>query len=200
MCWPIQSTRRARSRTAETSIGKKPKDAGRRRKKPQSSARSTLNYIWFIFKRMGHGLRKRAVPCAVPRAPRTGQAFLEKALRTIDLCPRPKDRQTTLEKTDNARTGAFALNESRPGAMTKPWRRSWGSPPSPKKRRNILNCHLYVKALNRIEGCFPNTESGAASAQTCRRAKKKNQPAGWERFARTGFMAKAAKSMDGASP
>ena len=49
-----------------------------------------------------------------------------------------------------------------------------GKPPSPKKRRNILNCHLYVKALNRIEGCFPNTESGAASAQTCRRVKKKS--------------------------
>lgn len=198
MCWPIQSTRRARSRTAETSIGKKPKNAEHRRKKPQSSARSTLNYIWFIFKRMGHGLRKRAVPCAVPRAPRTGQAFLEKALRTIDQCPRPKDRPTTLEKTDNARTGAFALNESRPGAMTKPWRRSWEKGPPLKERRNSSCCRLSCQSHEPVGGCFPNTESGAASALTCRRAKK--TAAGRELFARTGFMAKAAKSMDGASP
>lgn len=43
-------------------------------------------------------------------------------------CQWPKDRPTTLEKTDNARAGAFALNESGPGAMTTPGRRSWGSP------------------------------------------------------------------------
>lgn len=41
------------------------------------------------------------------------KAFLGEALWTIDLRPRPKDRPTTLEKTDNARAGAFALNESR---------------------------------------------------------------------------------------
>lgn len=112
---------------------------------------------------MVHGLRKRAVPCAVPRAPRTGQAFLEKALRTIDQCQWPsmpmqcqwpKDRPTTIKKTDNARADAFALNESRPGAMTKPWRRSWEKGPPSRNGGIVLVAVFHVKAMNRVGDAF----------------------------------------------
>lgn len=126
--------------------------------------------------------------------PKNRKTYLGVALRTIDQRQWPKDRPTTLEKTDNARTGAFALNESRPGAMTKPWRRSWEKGPPLKERRNSSCCRLSCQSHEPVGGCFPNTESGAASAQTCRRARK--TAAGRELFARTGFMAKAAEGMN----
>ena len=133
---------------------------------------------------MGHGLRKRAVPCAVLRAPRTGQAFLGEALRAIDQRQWPKDRPTTLEKTDNARTGAFALNESRPGAMTKPWRRSWEKGPPSRNGGIVLVAVFHVKAMNRW---------GMLSEHGKRRSVRPNLPQGEKK------MGKLARSVDALS-
>ena len=82
--------------------------------------------------------------------------------------------------------------------MTTPGRRSWGSP-SPKKRRNILIAVFRVEAMNRW-GMLSEREKRRSVRPNLPLGEKKNQPAGWERFARTGFMAKDAKSMDGAAP
>ena len=84
-------------------------------------------------------------------------------------CQWPKDRPTTLEKTDNARTGAFALNESRPGAMTKPWRRSWGKGRPSKNGGIVLVAVFHVKAMNRW---------GMLSERGKRRSVRPNLPQG----------------------
>lgn len=83
--------------------------------------------------------------------------------------------------------------------MTKPWRRSWGKGRPSRNGGIVLVAVFHVKAMNRW-GMLSEHGKRRSVRPNLPQGEKKNQPAGWERFARTGFMAKAAKSMDGASP